>query len=126
MNGSEVWVRVKSGISATARCIWRTVRLLATWIRRKTTISRIDRDVSAKVAGRNELLLQIGRVMCTRHLALPLQDEELTPLCQSASDLDSEIKGLRKKVVELQSSPLLPEDMGAQPLGTGRGELGAD
>lgn len=69
-----------------------------------------------KVSNRYEVLLQIGRIICARHVASPSQDGELAPLCQNAVDLDSEIKGLRQRLTDIVAAPLLPEDLAAEPV----------
>lgn len=117
MNRDQVWTRAKQGMATVARWKWRAIRLTAAWMRRKAAKVGIGRQIAARVRWRYELLLQIGRIVCARHRASPLQDGELAPLCQNAVDLDSEIKGLRQGLAEIMAAPLLPEDLPAEPLG---------
>lgn len=122
MNWSEIWRGVVRGVTATARWLWRALRLAYTWARRRATAGSINRQIGSKEREEGKLLLRIGRTMCVRHQAAPLQDEELSPLCQKVVALDAEVKGLRQRLEEAASSPLLPEDRGAEPLKKEGGE----
>lgn len=112
----QLWTELKRGLSATARYSWRAARLAVGWIARKATTSGIARRIRSKEGERHQLLLQIGTIVCARHRASPLQDEELALLCQSVADLETEIKRLRERLAQIMAAPLLPEDVAAEPL----------
>jgi len=116
MNAGQVRKRLVRGLLAAGSSLFRGARLTAAWARKKPNMLAMSHRIATKQSERNEVLQQIGRIMCARHLASPLQDEELATFCQSAIDLEAEVKDLRKRLSEMESAPLLAEDMGAGPL----------